>query len=144
MPRRLRQFVALTTLAQVLLIGVLGTGLHGLFGCEHRRCTAACCETREAAASGCDDCVFCLHAEKKQRDDTSPKSRHSSSDVAVVSSHSDGCAVCDLLGQFNTVTPIALEPLPIELSSGEAALQQQNAVVAAAIRLALSRGPPCV
>ena len=144
MPRRLRQFVALTTLAQVVLIGALGTGLHGLFGCEHDGCTEACCATREAPASACDDCEFCPRAVKQHREDLFGAARRSSCDVAVVSARSDGCAVCDLLGQFNIVTPIALEPLPIAMLAGETALQRQNAVVAAATRLPLSRGPPSV
>lgn len=144
MPERLRQFVAWTTLAQVALVGGLGTGLHGLLGCEHGRCStccvgATCCAETETTSSGCKDCVFCEHAATKQRD---AATRLAKNDAVVEAADCDDCALCDLLAQYHGAAPLALDPPAMELAAGEAALHRQNAVVAAAIRLAHSRGPP--
>lgn len=143
MNRPLLRAVAAITLAQVGLVGAFGTGLHALFGCEHEPqggCTAACCKvTAEASSrSDCEDCVFCLRAADKQA---------ASNDfriASVTSAGCDGCAVCDLLAQYHCVTPFELESLAIVVTPCESAIQRQNAVVAATIRLALSRGPPAV
>ena len=139
MPDRLRQFVAWTTLAQVVLVGGLGTGLHGLFGCEHRVCAASCCVGSDQRSADCKECVFCRHAIENQR-----KAKHQRTADGVLTSNQgcDGCAVCDLLAQYHSATPLALDPPAIELASDEAVLLRQNKVVAAAIRFALSRGPP--
>lgn len=144
MPRPLRKLVACTLLLQVALVGSLGTGLHGLLGCEHEangRCVSACCvaSTPSEARPACADCIYCRRGTGGQ---DAPATERS---VATVSpAGCDGCAVCDLLAQYHSVTPFQLDPLAIELASGEAALQRQNAAVAATIRLALSRGPPAV
>ena len=147
MSRRLRQVVSWITLAQVALVGGLGMGLHGLLGCEHGQtgcceqglCLATCCST----ASEAHDCVFCRHHESTQRDRQS--SDHETGDrLTTVDglASCDGCAVCDLLDQYHNATPIQLDSLTLELTAEEAAIQLHNAVVSAATRLALSRGPP--
>ncbi|MEM9657719.1 MAG: hypothetical protein AAF961_05090 [Planctomycetota bacterium] len=148
MHHKLRQAVAWFTLAQVVLVGVLGTGLHTLFGCEHGPLNAReqgnCCH-------GC--CSFSdLHGEDSERRDgligrkrPTPGKAASSVDhdaSAGVFACSERCAVCDLLSQYHTAAPFVLEPLSIELIAGEATLHLGDAVVSAATRLALSRGPP--
>lgn len=148
MNNRLRKLVAWTLLTQVTLVGGLGTGLHGLFGCEHGAsgCTATCCVTTAASSprSDCEDCVYCRHA-ADGRSASSETSATADQDRSLVTpAGCDGCAVCDLLAQYHSVTPFEIGSLSIELASGEAALQRHNAVVAAAIRLAFSRGPPVV
>lgn len=158
MPNRLRRLVAWTLLAQVLLVGGLGTGLHSLFGCEHGPsgiCASGCCSLTDdtAARSDCHDCGFCrdvvCEAATCATDcpTTGPTTGPIGADRERVVASVDragcqSCAVCDLLAQYHSVTPFEFDTIAIELASGEAAMQRQNAVVAASIRLALSRGPP--
>lgn len=156
MPKALRNAVAWVTLAQVLLVGALGTGLHGLLGCEHgplgcadsRCCSLDCCtvpsaKNANANVTQCHDCVFCKHRRSSEGKVT-PDSDSliiACSDGAV---GCDGCAVCDLLAQYHSATPFVLAPLSLELLAGDVTIQLHNAVVSAATRLALSRGPPTV
>ena len=151
MNNRLRKLVAWTLLTQVLLVGSLGTGLHGLFGCEHGlgsehgpsgACASSCCVDAAATASqaGCHDCAFCRCAIETNA--SSGEAPASFGMPAVSTARCDGCAVCDLLAQYHSVTPFEIGSLAIELAAGEAPLQRQNAALAASSRLALSRGPP--
>lgn len=149
MSNRFQKLVAWTLLLQVLLVGGLGTGLHGLFGCEHGPsgvCTATCCVGPDASSSRpeCEDCAFCRRANEERGAASKGRADAEVYVASVYAAGCDGCAVCDLLAQYHSVTPFELDPLAIELASGEAAIQRQNAVVAAAIRLAPSRGPPAV
>ena len=146
---RLQKLIAWTLIAQVLLVGGLGTGLHGLFGCEHGPkacCTARCCSSSSdvTSRSSCADCVFCSRDSHK-RPASSASIAGSEYRIALLTTAGcDGCAVCDVLAQYHTVTPFELDVLAIELASGDAVLQRKNAAIAAAIRLAPSRGPPAV
>lgn len=145
MHRRFRQIVAWVTLAQVALVGAVGTGLHGLFGCEHGphgHCSSACCASPSDEDSQCEDCVFCQRRDALGEQATPCESGMPFAEANGGAWCCDGCVVCDLLAQYHSVTPLALDPLSIELAVGEAAIQIHNAVVSAASRLALSRGPP--
>ena len=149
MPNRLRKLVAWTLLAQVTLVGGLGTGLHALFGCEHGSgvaCAAPCCTSAEEVSKrvACEHCAFCRHATEERGASPSSDPAAKRSRASVVAAGCDGCAVCDLLAQYHSVTPFEFDSLSVELASSEAALHRHNAVVAAATRLAPSRGPPAV
>ncbi|MEO1498355.1 MAG: hypothetical protein AAFV43_14520 [Planctomycetota bacterium] len=143
MSNRLITTVAWTLLAQVLLVAGMGTGLHRLFGCEHGSCESVCCvDTVEPLSDG-HDCSFCRRAATNNA--ASPAAASAEAGVAAVKQAGcDGCAVCDLLAQYHSATPFEFDRLTIEVAHAESAVQRQNAVVAAAIRLALSRGPPAV
>lgn len=154
MPKRLRHFVAWTTLAQVALVGGLGTGLHGLLGCEHRGCAAFGCVGSPDPAIRCETCAFCRHAAQKRADSSTGEETTRQTEpsepigigghpaAVIAAAGCDGCAVCDLLAQYHTAAPFGLQPPAIEPASTEAAVRRHNAIVAAAKRLALSRGPP--
>lgn len=147
MSRRFRQLVSWVTLAQVVLVGGLGTGLHGLLGCEHG--PKACCEQGLCLASRCSaetqthDCVFCRARESQERDRAAEATGAQLTTVDG-SITCDGCAVCDLIDQYQTASPFQLDSPAVEPAADRAALQIHNAVVSAATRLALSRGPPAV
>ncbi|MEM9352305.1 MAG: hypothetical protein AAGA92_04775 [Planctomycetota bacterium] len=141
MHRILNKTAAWLALAHVVLVGGLGTGLHALLGCEHgltENCSAACCVSAKSTSASCEDCVYCRRAAEKQNSNDQQEETL----VADAGQCCGGCAVCDLLAQYQSVTPFAVEPLAIELASGEAPIQHENAVIAAAIRLSHSRGPP--
>ncbi len=142
MHRTLHQTAAWLALAHVTLVGGLGTGLHSLLGCEHglnEECSSACCTSAKSSTPGCEDCVYCKRASEEPNQNDRQDGTVIAADAAQCCG---GCAVCDLLAQYQSVTPFVVEPLSIELATGEAAVQLENAVIAAAIRLAHSRGPP--
>lgn len=141
---RFRKLVAWSLLAQVILVGGLGTGLHDLLGCHHgcqQSCAASCC--REVAATECSDCVFCRHAERESSLRVAEK-RVNHPEAAANAAGCDGCAVCDLLAQYHCATPFEPAPLAIESAGGHAASLRTDAVIAASMRWFLSRGPPTV
>ena len=112
-------------------------GLHGVLGCEHGSCASDCCR---AEASCCKDCVFCERGAKK----TAPVASEKAAGFAFQSVVCDDWALCDLLAQYHSASVVAPHSSSLELASGKASLHRKNALVAAAIRLAPSRGPPAV
>lgn len=136
MNRPLHRLIVWTMLANVGVVGVLGTGLHDLLGCSHscRGTTgASCCGAEAVCSDACADCVFCQRAKEASSPSDNPE---------LSATGCEGCAVCDLLAQYHSVVPHGLEPLSTELAVGEAACLRQNAIVAAMVRQTLSRGPP--
>ena len=150
MPLALRQFVAWITLAQVLLVGAGGSGLHTLFGCEHG-CTAACCSDEccssdGAVVSSCgQDCAYCRHSKSVQAEGDSRAvqiRKRQAWQAGVQTAGCDGCAVCDLLALYHNATPCSLELINQDSECSEAVVILRNDIVAATIRLTYSRGPP--
>lgn len=148
MHSRLRQLVALTLTVQVLLVGALGTGLHDLLGCQHGRCVDSCCSvlTKDTPASCCGFC--CCRLELAEVGSSTECLPHADrpNDAAdwlwLSSAECDDCPLCDLLEQFHQATPVWKSSLEVELAIHEAELLRDNAVIAASLRLAFSRGPP--
>lgn len=126
-----------------MLVGSLGTGLHRVFGCEHgsAACADGCCVTPAESTYGCDSCAFCR---QERSEPAATVAKEVVAQAQIDAAGCDGCAVCDLLAQYHSVTPFELDALAIEQTLSEAVVQRHNAVVAAATRLALSRGPPAV
>lgn len=146
----LRQFVAWALILQVSLIGAVGTGLHDWLGCQHGPCVGECCTaTREASPAGCQCCDLCRAA---SGEDSLPSEGSKGDDgratiQGVPSVHAatcHDCALCDLLDQYHQAAPAWGLALEAELIVGETELLRENAAIAAAIRLAHSRGPPAV
>lgn len=145
MTQRLRQFIVWLTLAQVGLVGGIGTGLHTVFGCEHAICGSSCCAAASDSLGECQaKCAFCRKSASPATASpaTAGDSRSGNAQVVSAAAVCDGCLVCDLLVQYHNATPLEIGLPSIELAAGEACLERQNGVVAAACRLAHSRGPP--
>lgn len=161
MSHPLRQLVAIATLAQVVLVGALGTGLHSLFGCEHFGCRSTCCiaggcHSQAATELGCEDCAYCRHKANHRRHGAELDGRDGAVDhritstaqrafgIRVTAPGCEGCPVCDVLSEYQNAAPYRLAPLAIDFVECETTGIQWNAPSAAAIRLAHSRGPPTV
>lgn len=137
MYRKLFQTTVWITLAQVLLVGALGTGLHTLLGCEHERPR----DRSASSAPACDGCHCCVHrtlgADPATEQHDSPTFEPRSG-----SGSCDACVVCDLLDHFHSAVPAAAsqpDACPTPLAEIGWAAQVHGASTA---RLPLSRGPP--
>ncbi|MEN1678408.1 MAG: hypothetical protein AAGJ46_02370 [Planctomycetota bacterium] len=143
MPQNRRQLVAWILIFQVTLIGSIGTGLHDLLGCQHGLCGDECCppEKDQLADRGhacCGGCGADQPAKPADEDRQRPPEEASFVSPLVFSD----CALCDLIAKYHHAAPVWATATATELVVGEAELLRENAIVAAAIRLALSRGPP--
>lgn len=137
----LQKLVAWLLVAQVALVGALGTGLHDLLGCQH-----GVCVIERDPASQCECCGTCGKSAEPSAPLAEPNSGAASPDkgLTVTAAECGECALCDLLDQFHQAAPAWDASIDAEVIVSQTNAARENSVVAAAIRLALSRGPPAV